>query len=85
MRTLLVHRTKNEYNVVSERALELWDLLHSNGFLPEVYDKYYDDTDENRIIGLFEVLNDSLLGDGIFDDTANYDQAADLITQPDDS
>jgi hypothetical protein len=89
----LVHRLKNqasaEYEYDREQALRVYHAI--NGEIPaEGYSPYngYRDadykSDDDRIVELFELLNESLFGDVIFGSLATDDQWSELRTQRED-
>lgn len=83
---ILINETKDEYEYDPEKALRLWHLLQPE--IPAGDDRGYREydalTDEGRIVLLFELLSESILGDMIFGNLANFDQGSTLIERGDD-
>jgi hypothetical protein len=85
---LLTNKTKNEYEYDREQALRIYHLIRDEIVADSTYaahvSEYEQTTDDDRIIALFEMLNESLFGDCVFHDLANFDQGSYLTERGDD-
>ena len=81
---LLVNETKNEYEYDRAKALDVWHWIQANFPGCAGYADYAALTDDDRIIYLFELLNESQFGDVIFPDLANFSQGSTLIERGED-
>jgi hypothetical protein len=87
-RTILVHETTEPHDYDRERVLRVYAALK-----PEIAAGYYGDTqgyaprdadtDDDRIIALFELLTGSMFGDWLFSGT-DFDHGVNLVTRRED-
>lgn len=83
-RHLLILETKESHEYDPEVALRLYDVLVALPDVSEPMLEWPGETDEDRIIALFEYLHGSMLGDTIFGSLADYDSGMTLETRGED-
>ena len=86
---VLKHSTSEHHTYDPQVVLPFWHLLQARrlvptGYLEEAQPARYTYTDEDRVVGLFELLDGSQLCDLFFSSHADGDQSSELSIREDD-